>query len=160
MQKIFHYLLGKKSEAKDLSHKDILLAKVVMDIHRKRTHTEVTDVPLCDLHAIHPLDRNNTHQVMEQRVSVLKKQREKLLEIQYLNQAILRKYLPSVSAIKVVQEGEGSYIAFEGNGRIGALKQVFRPDDAIYVEVEQYCFSNTAKILRRMNRVRKINGLI
>ena len=92
---------------------------------------------------------------MEQRVSVLKKKREKLLDIQCLNRAILHKYLPSVSAIKVLREGEGPYIAFEGNSRIGALKQIFCPDAAIYVEVEQYCFNNTAKILRRMNRGQK-----
>ena len=152
MQKIFHYLLGKKSEAKELSHKDLLLAKVVMDIHRKRTHSEVTNVPLYDLHAIHPLDRKNTLQAITQRVSILKIQREKLLDIQYLNQGILRKYLPSVSAIKVVREGEGAYITFEGNGRIGALKQVFCPDDATYVEVEHDCFKNTAKILHRITK--------
>jgi len=111
MHRFFHYLLGKKSEAKDLSHKDLLLAKVIMDIHRKRTHTEVTDVPLYDLHAIHPLDRKNTLQAITQRVSVLKKHQEELCKTKHLKQAILRKYLPSVSAIKVVREGKGSYIS-------------------------------------------------
>lgn len=44
--KFFSYLLGKKSEVKDLETKDILLTKAVLDIHRKRTHSLSLLVPL------------------------------------------------------------------------------------------------------------------
>lgn len=51
------------------------------------------------------------------------------------------------------------YLAFEGNGRIAAMQKVFTPSDGIEVEVEQYHFRNTRKIVRRLNRVRRLNGL-
>jgi len=67
--------------------------------------------------------------------------------------------MPSVSWIKVVQDRPGGYLAFEGNGRIAAMQVVFTPSDGIEVEVEQYYFRNTRKIVRRLNRVRRLNGL-
>ena len=76
-----------------------------------------------------------------------------------LTRAVLGEYLPSVSWVKVVRESENSYIAYEGNGRLAAMQRVFEPADEMLVEVEEYRFRNPAKILRRMNRVRKMNGL-
>ena len=77
-----------------------------------------------------------------------------------LTQDTLNQYLPSVSAIKVVRENENTYIAYEGNGRLAAMQRVFEAADGITVEVEQYHFNNPSKIIRRLNRVRRLNGLI
>jgi len=52
------------------------------------------------------------------------------------------------------------YLAFEGNGRIEALQAVFGPGDAIVVEVEAYRVRSPRKVVRRLNRVRRLNGLI
>ena len=73
---------------------------------------------------------------------------------------VLARVLPSVSWIKVVEAEPGTYLAFEGNGRIEALQAVFGPDDGIAVEVEAYRFRNPRKIVRRLTRVRRLNGLI
>ncbi len=73
---------------------------------------------------------------------------------------LLAEYLPSISWMKVVEHQSGRYIAFEGNGRLAAMQEVFSPEDGMRVEVEQYHLRNTPKIVRRLDRVRRMNGLI
>lgn len=86
--------------------------------------------------------------------------KEELIQQNNLTQGILNQYLPSVSGIKVVKESDQSYIAYEGNGRLVALQKVFEPADNLSIEVEEYYFKDYKKILRRINRVRKLNKLI
>ena len=153
------YLLGKSSELKDLETKDALLAKVVLDIHRKRTHSEFISVPLFALKQIHAIDRENAVAATNERVKKLEIAKHALLQHKHLSQAVLAEYLPSVSAIKVVKQADDTYVAYEGNGRLVALQQVFHPDDLITVEVEEYMFNKPAKILKRIAKVRTLNGL-
>jgi hypothetical protein len=86
--------------------------------------------------------------------------KEELLGHGQISCELLAQYLPSVSWIKVVHEKEGSYLAFEGNGRVAAMQQVFSPEENLAVEVEQYHFRNPRKIIKRLNRVRRLNGLL
>ena len=72
----------------------------------------------------------------------------------------LAEYLPSISCIKVVAANKLNYLAFEGNGRIAALKEVFGDREDILLEVEEYHFKNKKSIIRILNRLRKLNGLI
>ena len=46
------YLLGKRSEIRDLDLKDVVMAKAILDIHRKRLGKEVVAVPLHGLRLI------------------------------------------------------------------------------------------------------------
>ncbi len=156
----FSYLLGKKSEVADLDVKDIMLTKAVLDIHRKRTHKSLVSVPLFSIHQIHRLDRENSMLATQQRVKTLEAHKQELLGAREMTCELLAKYLPSVSWMKVVEHEPGGYIAFEGNGRLAAMQEVFAPEDDMRVEVEQYHFRNTTKIVRRLNRVRKLNDLI
>jgi len=152
------YLLGKSSELKDLEAKDALLAKVVLDIHRKRTHSEFISVPLFALKQIHAIDRENAVAATNERVEKLEAEKQAVLQHKHLSQAVLAEYLPSVSAIKVVKQSEDAYVAYEGNGRLVALQQVFSPDDLITIEVEEYKFKKPNKILKRIAKVRALNG--
>jgi len=152
------YLLGKSSELKDLEAKDALLAKVVLDIHRKRTHSEFISVPLFALKQIHAIDRENAVAATNERVEKLKVVKQALIEHKHFSQAVLAEYLPSVSAIKVVKQSDDAYVAYEGNGRLVALQQVFSPDDLITIEVEEYKFKNSNKMLKRIAKVRRLNG--
>lgn len=154
------YLFGKRSEVKDMSAKDAMLAKVILDIHRKRVKTELIRVPLFSLKQIHRLDRDNAMESLNKRIASLQNDQQAIIDIRSLSCEELNRFLPSVSAIKVVQESADSYIAYEGNGRLAAMQEVFRPEDRIELEVENYVFTNPTKILRRMNRVRKMNKLI
>ena len=160
IRNFFDYLFSKRSELSDLELKDAVLAKTVLDIHRKRSHKELVRVSLYSLKTLHELDRENTQEVIAKRAENLTKYRDVILAAGGLTEDTLQAYLPSVSAIKVVQENEGSYIAYEGNGRLAAMQRVFSEADGITVEVEQYHFKNPAKIIRRLNRVRRLNGLI
>lgn len=159
LRKFFNYFLGKRSEVSDLELKDAVLAKTVLDIHRKRTHKAIASVPLYALYQVHELDRENTQEAIAARAAVLQGNRETILAAGGLTQETLNAFLPSVSAIKVVQESPDRYIAYEGNGRLAAMQRVFTQEDGITVEVEQYFFRNTAKIIRRLNRIRSLNGL-
>ena len=158
--KLLSYLVGKRSELEDLDLRDVVMAKAILDIHRKRTHKEVVSVPLFSLHQIHTLDRENALRATRRRVEALEAHKSELLELGTLTCETLAQYLPSVSWIKVVQEAADCYLAFEGNGRIAAMQTVFEPGDGIAVEVEQYLFRKPRKILRRLTRVRRLNGLL
>ena len=160
LKKMSRYLWGKRSELKDMSEADILLAKVVLDIHRKRSQSICINVPLFDLCQIHPIDRENSIRATTNRINILTDHKEELLQAKTLSREYLQNYLPSVSAIKVVADGKGEYIAYEGNGRLVALQKVFSPIDNIHIEVEEYQFKNEAKVIERMNKIRKLHNLL
>lgn len=159
-KKFGHYLWGKRSELKDMSEADILLAKVVLDIHRKRSYSQFITISLFDLYQIHPINRDNSLQDTQKRIASLKTLKDKLLQLRSLSRETLHSVLPSVSAIKVVRAGNGKYIAFEGNGRLVSLQQVFSPAEHMEIEVEEYIFKHSAKILKRINKIRQIHNLI
>lgn len=158
-RKLARYVAGKRSELEDLDVKDVVMAKAILDIHRKRTHKELIEVPLFELRRIHRLDRENARRATERRVETLLANRDALLAERVLTCEVLARYLPSVSWIKVVLESPSRYLAFEGNGRIAALQTAFGLEDKVLVEAERYVFRNSARIVRRLNRVRRMNGL-
>ena len=160
IRRFFSYLLGKKSELSELDVKDVLLTKAVLDIHRKRTHKSEVLVPLFSIEKVHRLDRENSMLATRQRVKTLEAHKQELLDARDMTCELLAKHLPSISWMKVVEHQPGRYIAFEGNGRLAAMQEVFAPEDDMRVEVEQYHFRNTPKIVRRLDRVRKANDLI
>ncbi len=144
----------------DLEAKDVLLAKTVLDIHRKRTHSAFVFVPLSTIMPIHAIDRKSALVATQGRVETLTEKKGELCKKGKITKDRLAEYLPSISWIKVVRESSDCLIAYEGNGRLAALQIVFCEDDNILIEVEEYYFRNPLKILHRMNRVRRLNGLI
>ena len=160
LRRLGAYLLGKRDEVQELDFKDLLMAKVILDIHRKRTHKEFVFIPLRDLKPIHTLDRENAVRATKARIDVLKLHRERLLAAGRLTCTDLAGVLPSVSWIKTVRENQHSFLAYEGNGRLGALHGVFGQDSDLEVEVELYHFRPSKQIVRRLNRLRRMNGLL
>lgn len=154
------YVFGKRDELTEMGPSDVLMAKVILDIHRKRTHTSFVMAPLYGLHPIHPLDRDGVMETTRQRAEALTNHRAEILDAGGMDGDMLQRLLPSVSAIKAVRLEGDSFLVYEGNGRLGAMKEVFTPEDGIAIEVEEYHFRNPAKIIRRLNRVRRLNGLI
>jgi len=159
LRKLGAYLVGKRSELEDLELKDAVLAKTILDIHRKKSGKETVMVPLFALHPVHAIDRPSAEAATAKRAAVLREHRPELLELGQLTQVELARFLPSVSWIKVVCEAEERYISFEGNGRIAALQAVFCQNDKMQIEVEEYVFARPAKIVRRLRRVQRMNGL-
>jgi hypothetical protein len=159
LRKFGAYLVGKSDEVQDLDVKDLLMAKVILDIHRTRTRKELVFLPLGYLKPIHKLDRPNAVRATAARVEALGPHRERLLSDGRLTCADLAEILPSVSWIKTVRDHDRSYLTYEGNGRLAALHQVFGPEADLEVEVELYHFRWPKKIVRRLNRLRRLNGL-
>ena len=154
------YLAGKTSEIQSMDVKDAVMAKVILEIHRTRTHKLVTSVPLYSIKPIHKLNRKTALQTVEERSETLRQNRSALLLDRQITSERLADLMPSVSWIKVVQSAPTEYLAFEGNGRLAAMKNVFDPSDEMMVEVENYHFKNTGKVLRKLARIRKMNNLI
>ncbi len=154
----WHYLLGKRGELAHMDHKDAYMAKVVMDIHRKRTGKTLVQVPLAQLEPIHRIDRDSALRSTRERADALRIHRDALLATKLLDSEALQTIIPSVSHIKVVRDGD-RWLAFEGNGRLYAMREVFDDDDGMQVEVEEYRFDDSRSVLRRLRRVRTLNRL-
>jgi hypothetical protein len=136
------------------------MARVILDIHRTRVRKELVFLPLGYLKPIHTLDRPNAMRATEARVEALGPHRERFLADGRLTWADLTEVLPSVSWIKTVRENDRSYLTYEGNGRLAALHQFFGPQTELEVEVELYHFRRPRKIVRRLNRLRRLYGLL
>ena len=158
----WRYLLGKRSEVAQMDYKDAYMGKVVLDIHRKRSGKRTTLVPLTMLEPIHRIDRESALAATRERTEALRAHRETLLSTRMLDGAALQAIIPSVSAIKVVHDG-ARWLAFEGNGRLYAMREAFAPEDGMQVEVEEYLFDtapgDARSIVRRLRRVRRLNRL-
>ena len=154
------YLLGKSSELRDLDRDDVLLGKAVVDIHRKKRATEMTDIPLSDILPIHPIDREEAIEMMKERAAVVREHLAGIESRRRITREFLHEFLPSVSNIKVADLGNGEFVSFEGNGRLGALRAALGANAAIPVEVELYRFDpkDRAKLRRRIRRLRRRNG--
>lgn len=152
------YLFNKRTEIERLSGNDILLAKVILDIHRTKVRTEFVIVPLYALSPIHPIDRGAALEATEKRAATIAQHRDEIIDKRIVDRELLNKYLTSVSWIKVVEVMPDRFISFEGNGRIEALKRNFTSHDKVMVEVECYTVSNPRTIQRRIARVRYHNG--
>ncbi|MES2669489.1 MAG: hypothetical protein V4673_03595 [Pseudomonadota bacterium] len=134
------------------------MAKVVMDIHRKRTGKTMVRVPLAQLEPIHRIDRESALRSARERADALRIHRDTLLATKLLDSEALQTIIPSVSQIKVVRDGD-RWLAFEGNGRLYAMREVFDAGDGMQVEVEEYLFEDPRSLQRRLRRVRKLNRL-
>ena len=154
----WHYLLGKRGELAHMDYKDAYMAKVVMDIHRKRTGKTLMRVPLAQLEPIHRIDRESALRSARERADALRTHRDALLTTKLLDSEALQTIMPSVSQIKVVRDGD-RWLAFEGNGRLYAMREVFDASDGMQVEVEEYLFDDPRSLQRRLRRVRKLNRL-
>src|SRR5262245_2724122 len=132
----WNYLLGKRSELSALNHTDAYMAKVVMDIHRLRSDKRQAMVPLDRLEPIHRIDRESALASVRARARALAARREELQARGQLDLAVLSEIIPSVSQIKVVRDGE-RWLAFEGNGRLFAMREVFATGQPMLVEVEE-----------------------
>ena len=53
--------------------------------------------------------------------------------------------------------GTDRWLAFEGNGRLYAMREAFADEDGMQVEVEEYRFDDDRSIRRRLGRVRRLN---
>ena len=160
LKKFWNYIFSKRKELKDLDKKDIFLAKFMVDVGRITKSTEFQMISLDKIEKIHVIDRGNALTKLNERIEILNKYKDEIIKEKQINREFLGKYLPSISWIKVLKTKNDKYIAFEGNGRLEAFKEVFDKDSNIIIEVEVYTFRSYNKMLRRAERVRRYNGII
>lgn len=156
-ENFFRYIYAKRSELQQLRFRDILMARAITDIHRHMVRKKRKLVPLWSVHPIHSLDREAARQKLDDRVRILTGHKDEIMKLKVLTRKRLLDYLPSISGIKVIRDGHGGYISFEGNGRVEAFRQVFSSSDNLKLEVEVYYVDEPKKILRRVRRVQKRN---
>ena len=159
LKKFWNYIFSKRKELKDLDKKDIFLAKFMVDVGRNTKSTEFQMISLDKIEKIHVIDRGNALTKLNERIEILNKYKNEIIKEKQINREFLGKYLPSISWIKVLKTKNDKYIAFEGNGRLEAFKEVFDKDSDIIIEVEVYTFRSYNKMLRRAERVRQYNGI-
>lgn len=161
IKRIWRWLIQKAPELKHLSHKDAALAYAVALIGQKVSVREVRAVPLYNLKPIHPITRPSTKEKMAERIKTIAGQRQEILEQNggVVTQDFLKTFLPSATWIKAVEDADGTYITFEGNGRVNSLRRVFKPEDKIKIEVEIYRFADPTPILKQVHETRRLYGL-
>jgi hypothetical protein len=160
-RKLFRYLLGKSSDIRDLDRNDVLLGKIVLDIHRKKQEAEMGYVPIHQILPIHPIDREEAIETMKKRAASVAQHGADLKAQGRISREFLNQVLPSVSDIKVVELGDGRFVSFEGNGRLAALREGLGAETNLPIEVERYRFDagTRNRLRRRIDKVRRQNGL-
>lgn len=159
IKQLIAYFWGKKSELAVMDEKDVLLSKIVLDIHRKRSRKTSELVPLFNLLPIHPINRASSLTSTYKRIEILRSNRQQLLRTRELTNEVLKKFIPSISAIKTIQLSDNEYVAYEGNGRLAAMQEVFTPKDNLVIEIELYHFNRSQSILGRVRRLRRLHKL-
>ncbi len=157
VRRFLAWLSRKRGELLRLGPRDALLAKVVVDIHRHATGSELRMVPLGRLEPTHPVDRPDALEDVERRVATLEAMRDRL-EGSRLTKERLLELMPSVSGLKAVDLGGDRLLLFEGNGRYEALRKVFGEESSLEVEVEVYRVDEPGTILRRLRRYWRHGG--
>lgn len=150
------YMWDKLPELKNLGNKDFQLSKLVTRVHRLRKKVVKAQIQLAQLYPIHAIDRETAQLRVDERISALQKVEHEWRKEAFISNKLMLAVIPSVSAIKVIQIDSGQYIAFEGNGRLYALKGVF---DDLVIEVDLYQLEKDTTISRRIQRILALNKL-
>ncbi len=140
--RIWRWLAQKAPELKHLSPRDAELAYFIARIEREKISRRTVMVPLFSVQLIHDITRPTALEKVAERVQVLTEHKADLLSKREITQEFLGNYLPSLTWIKVIRDGN-SHIAFEGNGRLLAFQQVFQPSDNMEIEVELFEFNES-----------------
>ncbi len=151
-----HYLWEKIPELRKLGSKDFELSKLIARIHRTRSEVVNIQVAISQIHPIHKVDRDTALLRLNERIDALNPCRVAWLKQPFISNELMHEVIPSVSAIKVIEIVNGQYVAFEGNGRLYALKKVF---DQLDIEVDLYVLEKDSKISRRVARILRLNQL-
>lgn len=160
LQRWWRYLWGKRDELAALDWKDAELARIVLAIHRQRRSVQWRFVPLAAIAPIHPINRSTALASASERAERIRPIADAIRVAGRLDRNRLDGVMPSVSAIKLVETAPGEFVSYEGNGRLAAIRSVFEDRPDLLVECEHYEIAHAARLLRRIDRLRREHGLI
>ena len=154
IQRLVEYVSGKRSEIKQMDHRDLYAAKVITEI-QARKHSETTRVlPIEDILYFHPINRESALEKVREREQVIRQYESELREQGVLTKEWMREHLSSLTYCKVVPYGD-KFVAYEGNGRLMAIRNVI--PEGIGIEVDYIDIPNSLE--RKIRKVRQKNGI-
>jgi len=153
------YLCGKRYELQYLDATDLWMYFMVTSLYWHTERTECRLVPLDTIKSLHPIVRSTAVDLLEDRTKSLTAHRSDIIETGRVDRALQDACMPSVSPINVVTEDPSNYIAFEGNGRLEAIRRVVAGIPGVLVEVVVYHPTNHKLCVGRMRHLRTRNGM-
>jgi hypothetical protein len=153
------YLHGKRRELPYLDASDLWTYLTVASLYWHTKRTECRLVPLETIKTLHPIVRSTAIDLLEGRTKSLTAHRSEIIASGRVGRVLQDACMPSVSPINVVAEDSANYIAFEGNGRLEAIRRVVAGIPGVLVEVVAYYPTNHESCVGRLRQLRTRNGL-
>jgi hypothetical protein len=153
------YLRGKRYELQYLDANDLWTYFTVTSLYWHTKRTECRLLPLDTIKLLHPIVRSTTVDLLEDRTKSLTAHRRDIIETGRVDRVLQDACMPSVSPINVVAEDPSTYIAFEGNGRLEAIRRVVAGISGVLVEVVVYHPTNHESCVGRLRHLRNRNGM-
>jgi hypothetical protein len=153
------YLYEKRYELRYLDASDLWMYFTVTSLYWHTQRTECRLVPLDTIKSLHPIVRSTAIHLIEDRTRSLMAHRPEIIETGRVDRALQDACMPSVSPINVVAEAPSSYIAFEGNGRLEAIRRVATGIPGVLVEVVIYHLTNHESCIGRLRHLRTRSGM-
>jgi hypothetical protein len=155
------YLRGKRHELRHLDANDLWTYFTVASLYWHTVRTECRLVPLDTIKLLHPIRtvRSTAIDLLEDRIKVLTAYRRDIIETGRVDRGLQDACMPSVSPINVLAEDTSNYIAFEGNGRLVAIRRVVVGIPGVLVEVVVYYPTNHELCVGRLRHIRTMYGM-
>jgi hypothetical protein len=153
------YLREKRYELQYLDANDLWIYFTVMSLYWHTDRTECRLVPLDTIKPLHPIDRSTAIDLLEDRTKSIAAHRRGIIETGRVDRVLQDGCMPSVSPINVVAEDQFNYIAFEGNGRLEAIRRVVAGFPGVLVEVVVYHLTSQESCVGRMRHIRARYGI-
>ena len=153
------YLGGKRHELWYLSANDLRTYFAVTSLYWHSKRSECQWAPLETIKPLHPIVRSTAIDLVEERTKSLTAHRRDIIETGRVGRVLQDACMPSVSPINVVAENPSSYLAFEGNGRLEAIRRVVAGIPGVLIEVVVYYPTNHESCVGRMRHIRAKYGI-
>ena len=130
----------KKDDVKDLKLRDLKQANIIIQIELLVTDKKRKFVEVDKILFLHPINRKSALEKTQKRIEKLK--RNFLGDEKELTKKDLDKIIPSITDMKIVAYKD-NFVIWEGNGRLMAIKKVFKKD--LKVEVVEYVLDEVGR---------------
>jgi hypothetical protein len=115
-------------------------------------------VKLGKIRMIHGISFEEAAEKLARRVARLNERRDEILGEGRLSFALQTELIPSKNPIRVLMDDTGHYVAFDGNGRVEALRRALgdRPD--LKIEVQFYRVESV-RAQRTLRKIMEMRGM-
>ena len=149
----FQYYFQKIEELKYLDRSKItaIILRMKIWIHHKKTTIE--KIPLSKIKSIHPITHGSAIEKTQARARAVKAYFSKHGIPPYLSTSIQEETIKSKNLIRAIKTDEDTYIIFDGNGRLYALREALKGDELedfpIEIEIIHVEYSKIKHLLEK-----------